>query len=154
MASENESLKVGDREAFEKWMNREPTWVDYNSDARYMAWEAALEYERSRHRIPPAQAEPARPTYAEVTNWPPGAVADITAALDREVEEAEAEVKEWVPVADEVVLIEAVFVRHIDGDSIDGRKWVAAKVVNDMGIAIVPLTALRPLPVAQEEGAS
>lgn len=37
-----------DREAFEKWMNREPTWEDYNSDSRYMAWQAALAYERGK----------------------------------------------------------------------------------------------------------
>jgi len=95
--------------------------------------------------VTPVQAEPVATKPTSLPNWPPGAVADITAALDAEFEQKVEAKEPWKPVVGEKVLVEAV-VKSVYESGI--YIWV----VEDRGGArdvVVHLSQLRPLPVVQ-----
>ena len=148
MASENESLKVGDEvichyDIISGWHG---TIIRLSNDNATIKWNdrtvtPMMVPNNSLTRILPAQAEPVKTN----PNWPAGAVADITAALDRKVEP----VKEWVPVAGEKVLVEAELI----GMSSD-NSWAKLIIQEHRYYISVRLSQLRPLPVTQEEGVS
>lgn len=155
----SEALKVGDRVL--------ATWIDECGDKQTVSGTVAnlsasgtmaqIDYlEKSwvllplsnLQRIPPSQAEPVA---SAIPNWPPGAVADITAALDAEFERKMEAKEPWKPVVGMKALTEVtitefstdvedeVFISIRDGI---GRDWATT----------VPLSQLRPLPEEREVG--
>lgn len=91
------------------------------------------------------QSVPAKPALTSLPNWPPGAVADITAALDAELEQKVEAKEPWKPVAGEKVLVEAVV-----SEAIGSCIWVTT---DGHTVHTIPLhlSQLRPLPVVQGE---
>lgn len=91
------------------------------------------------------QSVPAKPALTSLPNWPPGAVADITAALDAELEQKVEAKEPWKPVAGEKVLVEAVV-----SEAIGSCIWVTT---DGHTVHTIPLhlSQLSPLPVVQGE---